>query len=926
VALFPAFASAQTVSEYYEKGVQSYAEQDYPEAFIHLKNALQIDGAFIPARVLLARLYFDSGDIALAAKEAEEALQLGADINVILRTYGTSLLVLDRIDELFALKEHVSSFSEQNQFEWMLLQGQGYMLTEDFAAAREELERAAITIPEDVRPHNLLASLSMREKRFEDAARLIEKSLVLEPDNVKTYELRAELAIAQGNHAAALADLNTAYELDAEDIRILRGLARVHMLLGNQEETSDYLELLFELSPYDPAAMILKAIAEIQTGEAALGNSILAELSLKLAQLDTILPETNDKMLFFQATADYLRGSDRNAIALFNKYLSRNPEDLSAIKFQSELYLRNEQHASARELLSSQRALISDDLTLSVKLLRLYIDAGLELSARELLAELRPRLNDPLLIAMLEAELLRSQGKAVEALQRLELSDYSKVPASFGLLRGSLLLQLNQLPAARTVAQELQSTYPHREDVQNFAATMYIKSGDLEAAESAIEAALEASTDNIEARFNQAVLMKVRGDLEGAKLQATGILVDKPGHIRSIMLMAGILYEQGNEAEAIEWSRKVYAYDQLSPLPDEFLLSIYTKSKNWEGALKAVLQLAKAYPLNESYLIQQAEIYIQLKDFETVQRPLRGLFSLWEDDAEKLLRLAELQVLTKSFSDARTSLKTALKRAPDLYPAQMALVNLDILEKKFEVAVRQLDELEKTQGPTSEIFLARGDIALAQGNLEAAQVAFLGAYQIKLTPDTVRRLYDLAGRGVGTDAFIHALESRLKADSLPPWAIRLLANTLLKSGQSLSAKKYYELLLEQPQYQDDVVVLNNLANIYAEKDLHKAYEIAMKALEISQDQNHAVLDTVGWILTRQKKYDIALPYLRRAYAINSRDAEVRYHIAVALVGLDRKKEAQSELSAALARSGDFSGRREAEALNRSLMRELAEES
>jgi putative PEP-CTERM system TPR-repeat lipoprotein len=925
VSLFPTFSSAQTVSEHYEKGVQSYAEQDYPEAFIHLKNALQMDGGFIPARVLLAKLYFNSGDIAGAVKEAEEALRLGADINVLLRTYGTGLLLLDRSDELFALEERASSFSEQNQFEWMLLQGQGYMLTEEFAAAREQLERAATTIPEDVRSHNLLASLSMREKQFDEAARLIEKSLVLEPDNVKTYELRAELAIAQGDYEAGLADLNTAFELDSEDIRILRALARVHMLLGNQEESSNYLELLFEQSPYDPAAMILSAIVELQTGDTALGNSILTELSLKLAQLDLVLPETNDKLLFFQATADYLRGGDRNAITLFNEYLSRNPEDLAAIKFQSELYIRNEEFASARELLSNQREVISEDLNLSVQLLRLYIGAGLDLSARELLEELRPRLNDPLLIAMLEAELLRSQGRAAEALQHLELSDYSKVPVSYALLRGALLLQLNQLPAAYTVAQELQSTYPTRTDVHNFAATTYLKNGDADAAQSAIEAALELSVNNIEARFNKAVLLKFRGDLEDASLQANGILVDKPGHIGSIMLVAGILYEQGNETDAIEWSRKVYAYDKVSPLPDEFLLSIYTKSENWDGALKAALQLAKTYPLNESYLIQQAEIYIQLKDFETAQHPLRGLFSLWEGDADKLLRLAELQILTKSLRDARISLKTALKLAPNLYPARMALVNLDILEKNFEVAVGQLDELEKTQGPTSEIFLARGDIALAQGNPEAAQADFLKAYEIELTPDTVKRLYNLAGKDVGTDAFINALESKLNADSLPPWAIRSLANILMKSGEKPRAQKYYEMVLEYPQFQNDALVLNNLANLYAESDLGKALETAMRALGTTQDSNYAVLDTVGWILTRQKKYDEALPYLRRAFSINSRDPEVRYHTAVALVGLGRDKEAEAELSAALATRRDFPGREEAEALHKPLAAQLAAE-
>ena len=71
--------------------------------------------------------------------------------------------------------------------------------------------------------------------------------------------------------------------------------------------------MILERSPDDPAATLLQAIFEIQNGEGELGDAMLSGLSLKLSELDAKLPQAGDNMLFIQAAADYVRGSDRNA-------------------------------------------------------------------------------------------------------------------------------------------------------------------------------------------------------------------------------------------------------------------------------------------------------------------------------------------------------------------------------------------------------------------------------------------------------------------------------------------------------------------------------------------------------------------------------------------------------------------------------------
>lgn len=914
IALMPAMVVAQSQSEHYEKGVQAYAEGEYAQAYIHLKNALQVDSRFLPARVLLAKVHFNAGDIPGAAKESEEALALGADLNLVLPIYGTALILQQRTTELLELEKQVHRLTEENRFEWALLKGQGLLQRGEYNSARREFERAAEMFPADVRSSNSLAAVYIQSGLREEAAQLIEKSLLLDPNNVKTLELSAELALLEGHREKAQAALEKAFALDATDLRILRGLARVHLLNGEQLQVTKYLDLILEQSPSDPAATLLSAIVEIQNGEAELGDAMLSGLSLKLSELDTILPQSGDRMLFIQAAADYVRGSDRSAIALFNNYLTRNREDLAAIRMLTDIYVRNGEYSRARELLSSNREIIAADLGLTVQLLRLYMDAGAELSAREVLEDVRDDIEEELFVAVLEADLNRSVGKPEEALQLLGELDYAQVPATYGLLRGALLLDLNRLDEARTVALAMQEAFPGLVRVHNLAAVTYLRRGELDAAEAAIVSALDLSQSDVEARFNRAMLHKLRGDLNAASQQLNDILNATPGHIRSIMLMANILLEQGEQEEAIEWSRKVYAYDKMSLLPDKFQLQAYTEAKNWNEALKTVAQLTKEDPLNEDFLVQQAEIYLALGDFEVVQRPLRSLFALWERDAEKLRSLAEMQVRAQNLQEARLSLETALKLDSESIETQVALARLNVLNGDLDRASGQLTLIEKSSGPRSELSLIRGDVALARQDLQAAQLHYTRSFELANNADAIVRLYELAQQGVGGEAFVEMMEAILKESSLPPWAVRLLADSHLTQGNTRSAARYYELLLTHPQFENDPTVLNNLANIYAETDLEKALSTARRAVSHQAGDSPALLDTVGWILTRQKQFEEALPYLRKAHALDSRDAEVRYHTAVALLGLQRDREAVTELRAALAGGASFSGREDAQRL------------
>lgn len=909
-------ALSQDANQYYEKALQSYQNEEITEAYIHLKNALQQDPDMVAARVLLAEMYFSAGDILGAEKESEEALRLGADINLVLPLYGTSLIIQEKVDTLLALEKKSAAFSKPTQFEWLLLKAQAYLINGKSERARAELEKAAELFPADVRSTNSLAAMYLSSGMRDEARNQINKSLTLDPLNHKTWQLRGELAFSENRFEEAEDHFSRAHEIDAEDLRVLRSLARVNLHLGNQAEMKRYLEMILEISLDDPAATLLNAVLMIGEGDAELGEEMLTNLSLKLGALEEVQMHSSDGMLFIRAASDYVRRSDRSAITLFNAYLARNKSDLAAIRMLVDLYVRNDELRLATDLLRTSKEVVSKDLGLSLQLLHFYIQDKNSYAAKELLQELKAVGETTPYVPILEAEFLRSSDKASEALALLdEVYLEGDDVIDYDLLRGALQLQVKDYEAALTSAERVAIAYPEAVRAHNFGAVTYLRVNELDKAEDSIKRALVLAPKNVDAHFNQSMLLKRRGLLEESSQVINKTLVLQPSHTKSILLMARNLFQQGQYDEAIEWTRKATVYDRTSAMPAELQLEIYLKQNDLDSAVKTAAGLSRENPLNADYLVTLSGIYMRMQENELAQRPLHSLSLLWKEDLEKLRQLAAMHMRTDNLESARKALEMALELDSESIPVRLDLAGLFLKEGELETAQSIADSLRKKHGDSAQLSFLSGEIAVARKDDVRAQQYFMRAYQQdkELTP-TIFKLYELSARGVGAKEFTDVMEKSLKEGSLPMWAVRLIADSYLLQGDLATAQSYYEKLLDIPEVGNDPEILNNLANIYAETDLDKGLATAMKALNEQGETSSSLLDTVGWIMARKGDNENALPYLRKAYALNSGDPQVRYHTGVALKSLGRNGEAEKELRAALVLSDDFPEREKVRAL------------
>jgi tetratricopeptide (TPR) repeat protein len=117
-----------------------------------------------------------------------------------------------------------------------------------------------------------------------------------------------------------------------------------------------------------------------------------------------------------------------------------------------------------------------------------------------------------------------------------------------------------------------------------------------------------------------------------------------------------------------------------------------------------------------------------------------------------------------------------------------------------------------------------------------------------------------------------------------------LAEVQLAQNKIPQARKFLESAeLLAP---NDLLMLNNRAFLMAKYklDLDKALEIIDKAL-VGNEKDALFLDTKAWVHFARKEYDLALDFVKKAYALAPENAEINEHYGDILFRLGKTDDA-----------------------------------
>ncbi len=388
------------------------------------------------------------------------------------------------------------------------------------------------------------------------------------------------------------------------------------------------------------------------------------------------------------------------------------------------------------------------------------------------------------------------------------------------------------------------------------------------------------------ARINLAHIDLMERRPDAAEQHIAPLLADDPNNPRLMYEMALVEEARQRPDAAIQWLEKAYAADRASLTVAPRLAEAYLRTSQPAKALAVAIGLQQAHGETAAIaeLMGRAQLASGAK--EDARLTFRRLAALAGYDTARLIRTAELQLQAGDVDGAWWSLDKAVAGDEGSLPARAGLGALALSIGKLPVAREQSNELMHRYPDHPAGYALKADLAMAEGRFDEA----VGGYRTALAKSDTHLLairLMQARRAEGrADVGITELENWVVKHPDNLMARRALAEAHHASGDLLKAKAAYEDLMARTP--NDPAVLNNLAEVYGALGDVRSLELARRALDLAPN-NPAVIDTMGWALVRLGQPEQGLAYLRDAISRLATSGEIRYHLAVALEDLGRKR-------------------------------------
>lgn len=852
-----------------EEGQVLFRQGNFNGAIVYYKNALEKDAAFLPARFNLALAYLETGKLDQAERELRKVLEQSPEdsrVNLHLGRIANLRNTPDLAISLLAayLTAHPDDATALEQL------ALAATLKGDVLAAREHLKRALIAEPGRISSRIALARSYMSQGERGAAREILERLLTEDPKNRSALHVLGQLEAQERDPEGMLdvyARISSLYPTDLL-ARYKEGSLRLDK--GDMDRAKAQAESLMAEYPDKPEGHRLMGRLLFQEGRHEDAVTHLQK-SIRLR------PDL--EAYYLLGLAYFNLGNLEMAVTQFQTILDYNPDFAQARLLIGEIFLRQGRGAEAAAVADKMLQANPSDFL------------GFALRGDALLLQQKPRealvaVEDALKLVPGHHGLLLKKG-----MLKLSLGEGSgeadlvaAVKASPGSIDArmalhTLYVRAKRIDDATRILEE--GLRGGKDDALLYNALAKVAFGrkDAEVVRGYLDKARTADPALPQTYYNAAALCLTRGEIDEALRQYDLLLALRPRDVRALIGSAGILDSQNRTDAARERLETARATGDTGAI---LILSRYLRGKGHGDEAVAVLEAALQGRPGDAVLIQaKARLHMARKEMDKAMALYDQLEAAdpWGGTLER----------TKAW---------------------MSVGDLD----KAEQGARRLVALSPDRGEShaslSAILEARADRDAAGQQLRTALSRDPGNDQIGVL------LGDFHVRGREWDQALQAYEAVLRRSPANAPALTGKGTVLQLMGRLDEAMKSYALAVQASP--DHVPALNNLAMLWAENETTKvdALNLAMAAF-VRSNTEPSVIDTLGYTLLRNNRFEDALKVLDRAVALEAGNGAILYHCALALSGLDRRTEAVAVLRVALD-SGNFEERSKAQALLRSL--------
>ncbi|GEA05805.1 lipoprotein [Alteromonas sp. KUL42] len=899
VTSFIASFTYATTSEDYELALTAFNDAAYDEAYIHLKNSLQKDPENLSAKILMGEILLINGYLSAAEMEFVEALEMGADINLLAEPLGNTWLFLNKY-------QSIVDFSDTNKLsgdalrEWLLIRATACIRLERLECALRDYNTIIARSPNFVRAINGLASIALQREELVNAENLIGQAMAVEPENAITWRLKGQLAYRKGNRQEATEHLQKALNFNRDDPIALRNLVDLYLEVKDYDSAKLFVEEIIEDTPNDPLAILLNSWLKSRDNHQAIANDKLKELNEFMAQLDPELITSQPMLLYISGLTNFFNSNLEQATKDFSTYLQKEPEDLQAVLMLSQVYMATQQDKQALILLERYQNELMEKIDAALLLGDLFIRQGQAFKADRLLRNLVEKYPEEGKLQLFKIKLMAARGQQDEALRILDLNFPSyQDNAGFLFTYALMQLQAGNFEEAFQGAERLSALFPEEAEIYNLRAGILIRQEKLEEAKRNIEKALLLNPTLFPAKFNLAATESRLGNINTSNTLISELLALSPQHSETLMLRA---FNHTKEGE-LEQAKQIYL-DLLTLSPSnsgarEKLSMLYQQMGDTSAALYHLDLLLKDNFDNPNYLLRKAALQIREKHNVEAEKTLNIARNFINSEPNRLVTFANLAHAIKSDDAAKNALARAMSLAPDNTSIALQYTSFLLDINDNEEADKILKSLSASRSKSPIYHFLQGRLQANRGNSEQAVNAYQKALDIDPTfVQALSAMYNYALVEQHVDIFLSTARRLASDESGAVLAKHLLAQYLFFIREFEESSTLYLELIEEGTVLNPAEVYNRLAIMSLENTVTDAKQYIIQAYEL-QPNSAKILDTFGYIKALEGDYEGSLRMLRDAFARDAKDPNIRYHLGYTLAKLNRIDEAKKELTFAV---------------------------
>ena len=858
---------------------QYIAKGETKAAVIQLKNALQQTPSNGAARLMLGRLYLDSEDVLSAEKELRRALELGVKPGDVMPSLAKALLLQGQYQKVLD-----EAKADEHQPELQSLRGHALIGLGRSSEARELFQQVLVHDPDAASALLGLARLAMQEGKYADALALTDKALAHAPEDTDAWRTKGDVLRMLSRNPEALLAYQQLLKLHPTRLQAHIDIANLHIQSAKFDAARKELSIARQVSPNNLMLIYTQGLLDFREGK-------LASAQEKLQMVLRTAPDHLPSNLLMGAVLRG-QGSDAQAQPYLRKFLESNPghpyaskllasvlvntgtpdqalaiveplldghqKDLEMMALAGEIYMRLKQYPTAASYFEKATVLAPQAAMLHAALAMSHLGMGENSRA---IAELEhaTSLDAKSLRAgvLLVMSLLKNKDydHALVAVQRLESQGNNPMVQN---LKGGVQLMRRDPLAARASFEKAISYDPLFLPALDNLTQLDLNDKQPEHARSRLETAWAKDKKNIDLMTALAALAITQHQTVLARSWLERAVQEHPDALEPSLRLANYYAARKEVAKALVLTQKLMATNATNPEVVALLATLHTRSGNSDAALDNWEKLAVLEP----------------------------------DSVEVQLRLAEAHNATGDGDGALQVLNKALAMQADSPQVQIALVRLLMAQRTYPKALQTARSFQKARSDAPLGYKLEADVLMAQQQIKPALVLYQKAYDMQPSGALLVPLHS---------ALVQAGKSAEARSRVQKWLDGHAADltTRLYFASSLMAEKDYPASIVQFEQAvtlapGNVMALNNLAWLYQQQKDPRALGVAEQAYQLAP-ASAPVADTLAWMLVEQGKLERAIPILRQAVSRAPGNADIRYHLGVALGKAGDKHAAREQL-------------------------------